>query len=337
MNTQTNDVPAEAAPAGTEAAPDASFNIGEEGAGVDWAEMSRDTEALDLPGEDVAPDATGIPPAEPPPAVVPPVETPPTPETPPAAETPAPETPPAGTEPPPVTEPVTPETPPVEPPPETPPVETPPVEPPPVSEEMPAPTPESPVVDMETQRRQWQEDRVKYEAELEKYFAFSEEDAEKLREAPDEVLPKLAAKIYLDTYQTVMNGMYKVMPQVVAAVVQQRQAREELTQSFYGKWPDLNKPEYAKVIATVSATYANLKPQATQDEVLQEVGEMAMAALKLGVTPVVETPPPATPPVKPFSPATPGGGGTPPTQAPVKPSNVFTEISEEMTDDDSTF
>ena len=310
---------------GTEAVPatpDASgSNVGEEGGGVDWTEMSSDTESFDLEGGDTAPDAA--PPAKTPPVIVPPAEPPPTPETPPAVETPTPETPPAEPEPTPPTEPTPAETPPV--------VETPPT-PPVIAEEMPAPAPESPVVDFEAQRRQWQEDRVKYEAELEKYFAFSEEDAEKLRDAPDEVIPKLAAKLYLDIYQTVTNGMYKVMPQVVTAVTEQKQAREALTKSFYGKWPDLNKPEYAKVIATVSATYANLKPQATTEEVLQEVGEMAMAALKLGVTPSVEIPPVETPP--PFTPATPGGGATPPPATPPQADNVFTQISEEFLEDD---
>jgi hypothetical protein len=281
----------------------------------------------EVPAPELNPPAGATPPAEPPTEpVVPPVETPPDvtpeeaevnlwdqlsqdidePEDLPSDEpsTPPAETPPA--EPAPETPPVEPEvTPPVEPP-ATPPVETPPATPevppgqpttPPEPEPTATPPVETPPVDAKKQRED-------LEASLEQHFALNEEDALQLVTDPAKAFPKLQARMFADMWTQMSNMIYQALPTAIERNIREIEVRNDRVDAFFKAWPKLNKKDHGKTLAQVSKVYANVNPNATEEDVIKYVGMQVM--LLHGMAPdSVPVEPPQTPPGTPTPPATP--------------------------------
>lgn len=151
-----------------------------------------------------------------------------------------------------------------------------------------------------------------------------------------QVLPSLAAHLYVDIYEAVVQAIQPMMQTATAQHYTQQQQQTEFKNNFFEKWPALKaKPEYLPTIARVMGVYRQLNPTAPVEQVIQEVGAHAMATLQLppnGAAAAVPAAPPATTPaVQPttFQPVAPGAtSGTLPGQGPpAPPANPWTELA----------
>lgn len=155
------------------------------------------------------------------------------------------------------------------------------------------------------------------------HYALSEEDMARLDTEPQEFIPRLAARIYLDAVSAAISQVVNYLPRMVRQVNEQDAVNSQSENAFFERWPDL-KQHQQKVIA-IGQTYRQMNPQATAEQFINEVGAAAMVSLRLdpaGKTPAA----PAT--QQPFVPAaqTPQGG----VPKPVKPTNIFSQLDEEF-------
>lgn len=260
-----------------------------------WESLSEELDADDLDeGQDLEePVVPPAPPAEDEPT--PPVETP-------AVETPA----------------VTPETP------ATPPAETPPVvqpeEPPVVT---PTVTPEATEAEVKVQHEKFMDD-------LATHYSLTDAEATQMVTAPEVVLPKMLARVFVDVQKSVLATVRTHLPDAIRQNAQLSQARESKASTFFDAWPKLNKAAHGTDIATAVKIYAALHPKATDEDLIRDVGMQVMMKHKL--TPDEETPTPPveeTPPVPPRIPASVHGAAPTPNVG-----NMWENMSQELLEED---
>ena len=202
-------------------------------------------------------------------------------------------------------------------------------EPEPEPEPAPAePEPAQPVAQVPTpEELSAQQDQIL--GALEQRFQMTEEESLQLLQDPAKVMPKLQARLFMDTFQTVMDTMKQLLPDAIENTLQVSQVRQEKVKSFFETWPKLDKAKHGADIARAAQVYATLNPDATEEELIRDVGLQVMA--KHGI-PLVDEPAPEPDPE--------------PTPPPRQPSavhnrgssggalNLYEAMSEELLSDD---
>lgn len=292
------------------------------GGPVDEPASPDGDEASSFDMDDLLDDAEGgdeTPPEESSAAPVEPVEPPAEPAAPPATPVePAPAAPPQ--EPPaqPAAPAVTPATPPQEP-------------------QQPAPPPQPTAEEMrqrqEAQRAEFQKSLVGL------YKPGVDAIAEQLRDDPATVLPNLLAQLHIEILNSAVPAILQQVPQIVQSFNQRQQVQQTTEAKFFEAWPQLNarKSEVLPLISRFGAAFRQTNPQATTDEWIQNVGAMAMVALKVPLeAPAAPTATPAAPaaPAGGYQPAVPGGGGPGPGAKPPQ-LGTFETLAEEFLQEDS--
>ena len=235
-------------------------------------------------------------------------------------EEPAPHPPPV--EPAPPEEPTPAEPPAEEPEPEPEPEPTPEVQPPET------PTPEPPEQPSEEKLEEMKQQMLQG---LETQFQISEDEALQLVTQPREMFPKLQARMFMGMYEGLMSTLRQHLPAAIEQTIKQSSARAEKVDTFFAAWPKLDKVKHGADVANFAKVYAEVNPDASEEEVIRDVGLQVM--FKHGITPddvqrqIEETPPP--PPPRP--PAV--NGGSPPQPS----TNMYEAMAEELLEDDLTY
>jgi len=243
------------------------------------------------------------------------------------------------------------EVPPVEPPTEViPSVETPPVEEvvpvvetPPVDEVV--PPVEEPLADTRTSEQVQTEIKAARESAHEKLtesFKWTDEQAEQFEADPGAVMSSMAAKLFLDLYDSISQGFNANMPGMVQRAMQQQQANQAAEKQFFGAWPQLDKPEYKATVDRIAIAYRQQNPTIDDVAAVKEIGAQAWVALQLPLDQLVahtQAAPPVVPPVVIPVPAhVPASAGNAPQNARtlVKPTgNPFEVLADELIEEDA--
>lgn len=192
-----------------------------------------------------------------------------------------------------------------------------------------------------------EEARAKAQVELEQAFRMTEEEEEQFQHNPGDVLSKMAAKLYLDIFNSLMQGVKTQLPSMVTSLMQQDSARKANQRKFYSAWPQLAKAEYLPTIERIANNYRVMNPQAKEADAIREIGAQAWVALRLPLEELAQiASKPTTPVVTPAQevPTLPAnvhrmpasaGNTTQSAKAPVKPAlNEFEQLAEELILDD---
>lgn len=164
--------------------------------------------------------------------------------------------------------------------------------------------------------------------ELAKQFPVNEEDADLLVTSPEKVMPKLAANLFLRTYEAVMQGVQQKMPQMVLMANEVQETKTALESQFYEKWEMLDKSKHKDLVDRYGIAYLQTNPNATREDFIRDVGASAVVALGLPFPQVQQpTQQAAPPPVRPSAPV-----GRPP--APKGPMNQFEQLAADFEDED---
>ena len=167
---------------------------------------------------------------------------------------------------------------------------------------------------------------------LEKLYQMTQEEAEAFNEKPEEVLPKLAARLHYDTMLSNYNAVMAALPSVVRQVMEATRVANEAETAFFSEWPELSDPKYATAVKSAVRAYRSSKPDATREDVIKGAGTLAMVQLGLerkAPQQQQQNPAPAAPRVMPPKPAAPSGAvPTPPSSKPKEEDNVFAELGE---------
>lgn len=169
---------------------------------------------------------------------------------------------------------------------------------------------------------------------LESYFALDQAQADELATDPVVAVPKLMAKVMFETIQATMQSVQHFLPQMIEQQTVRQASAKDAEDKFYGAWPKLDRKVHNDYIRQAASIYRQMKPQATMDEVIRDVGAQTMVAFKIPV----ETPrqPWSKAPQQPGSPPPhrPAAAAAPRT-APVEQTprrNIFTEMANEFAD-----
>jgi len=186
------------------------------------------------------------------------------------------------------------------------------------------------------------EAREKALVEVEQQFQLTEDEADDLVSDPNSVLPKMMAKVYLDLFTSVMQGMQQQLPNMITNVVKSEEQVVARKTAFYDAWPQLNKAEHLETIRRVGATYAQMNPKATQEDFIKEVGAQAWVALRLPLNELLQhtQAAPVVEPVIPVTtgnrtPAGPGSASVKNTQPTPKQKNEFEILADELLEEDN--
>ena len=183
-------------------------------------------------------------------------------------------------------------------------------------------TPETPVPSAAEMRTQAEE------ALATQHYALSPEQAVELDEDIVTAVPKMMARVYMDSVTNTLAHVLQQLPGLVDNVLTQRKVVEKDEEAFFAAWPKLT--DHRESVVNIAQVYRQLHPQAPSEQFIRDVGAQTMVALKLAVDEVpAETPLAHTPP---FVPA----GGSPPAGPTPPPINPFEQMAleEEVLDAD---
>lgn len=211
------------------------------------------------------------------------------------------------------------------------PVETPEPEGEPVVPEVPQETPpaeETPQPEAEEQpaaltQEQINAQQVELNEKLAVRYSVPAELQEQFAENPEEVLPQLLSRVFLDAVQATQNMIAAQVPQILEQRQDAEVQRSEGEKQFLGQWPGLK--DHIADVEAVGAIYRQAYPNATAEQFIKDVG--LQVSVKNGIPLEGKKEEPETPAAPTRVPAP---IGTVPNVAPAQPDNIFTQIAEEM-------
>lgn len=163
-------------------------------------------------------------------------------------------------------------------------------------------------------------EETRLRGELEKAYAFSEEDALAFQTEPELVLPKLAANLHMQITKDVMAGIQSILPSLMTNISAASTAEQTARNQFYSVNPDLNNPQFEDAIIQCGKLFRSVNKDAPADQAAILIGNMARQALGLPSLQAVPstttasgsvanpTQPQATQKITPFSPSRGGSG-----------------------------
>jgi len=169
-----------------------------------------------------------------------------------------------------------------------------------------APEPVStPAPDAEAQRAEYQRREKEFKTNLSKIYsdAIPEDVKDSFLPEQVKVLTEIAATQHVNLLQATVSGIMAQLPQFVDNYMQQRDVVRERERVFYDKWPKLKGHD--ATVRNILSTYLASNANAKLDDVMQQVGAMAMIATRQ----TMDLAAPATPAPAGFSPVVPQGGG----------------------------
>lgn len=159
-------------------------------------------------------------------------------------------------------------------------------------------------------------------AEIAQRYAMPDAVRDQFLLNPEQVLPTMAARLYVDVFDAVLQTVMGQIPQLMSAREQQVRVAQTTEQKFFERWPALRDPQYAADIAAIGRSYRQQNPQATFEQAMEAVGAMVSVAKGL---PLPGATPSAPPQMRPPSPIGPGAARGPAPAAPAQ-DNPWSDI-----------
>jgi len=175
-------------------------------------------------------------------------------------------------------------------------------------------------------------------------YALSDADKNALIAEPDKVLPGLAARMHVTMQVQLAQQIAQILPGIIQGQLQQATKVQGLENSFFGQYPELNKPQFRQTVQESLAMIRQVNPQASREEVMRDGAALAAVRLRTRLGAVQEPAqmpalpqnmPLASPTVQPaptqpgpFTPAQSGGASEP--VVPTDPNqNIFAQLADD--------
>ena len=174
-------------------------------------------------------------------------------------------------------------------------------------------------------------------------YALTEADKTALIAEPDQVIPRLAARMHVRMQVQLAQQIAQILPGIIQGQLAQANKVNKLETAFFGQYPELNKPQYQQTVQESLAMIRQVNPQATREEVMRDGAALAAVRLRTKLGGVQEpaqvpalpqnmplvpplAPPAAVQPQAPFTPAQSGGASEP--VVPTDPNqNIFADLA----------
>lgn len=115
----------------------------------------------------------------------------------------------------------------------------------------------------------------------ESMFKLTPEDIEALETDVVSAIPTLLARTFVRSQQNVLTQMGKLIPQMIErhSVLMRRNAENE--GKFFARWPDLKADVHGDLVRKYAVTYRRMHPQATMEQMMEDLGPMIMMAARV--------------------------------------------------------
>lgn len=162
-------------------------------------------------------------------------------------------------------------------------------------------------------------------------YTLSDEEADDMVRNPEKAYPKFAAKLFVDIFEAVTTSLRDTIPHVVEQTQYKAKAQSEAENSFYNSNPLLDRTKHAETVNKFAHMYLQMNPKATREQMIKDVGVQAMVSL--GINPLAaQQQQQQQAPMQPHIPA--GAGHVTAQPAAVKHDNVWTQMADELMEDD---
>lgn len=138
-----------------------------------------------------------------------------------------------------------------------------------------------PPAEPEPEQPDWERLRQEALQQLREEYKLDEEAARRFEADPAATLPELAAQLHVRVYDAVFASIQQLIPQMVEAVLAQRERVQSFEQRFYERWPQLR--EHRATVERFLQAYRMAVPNASEDELIRNVGAQAVIALQLPI------------------------------------------------------
>lgn len=112
-------------------------------------------------------------------------------------------------------------------------------------------------------------------------FALTPEEQTALEENALGAIPKLLAKAHVRAMQNVLQMFSQHVPAMInrhSDIMKKHAANED---KFYSRWTGLNKAQHGEVVTRLAVLYRKMNPNATLEQLVEDVGPMAAMQLKI--------------------------------------------------------
>jgi len=186
----------------------------------------------------------------------------------------------------------------------------------------PVETPEA----FETRRQEWE---TQQRTQLNSFYSevITDERVDEFTTDPRKALAAILTEAHMAQFQSLQQGFQETLPGFVAQQVQQLQQVKAQETAFFERWPQLRDQDQNQ-LKGIAQAYNNAKPQASFEEAVEEVGQMAMLIMKVAPPAAQVAKPVAKPKPKPkpaFRPTQPGGAAAPNGQPELNDFGTFFE------------
>jgi hypothetical protein len=175
-------------------------------------------------------------------------------------------------------------------------------------------------------QEQFLQQRTALLTDIQGRYVVSDADAERYMTEPHKVLPELAARVMLDTFDATLAVVTPLIPRMIEEFITQRNVGSEVQKAFFTQWPQLEKPEYAPHIQKAAMLYKQMNPNVPMQKALSDIGVWVATALGVPLQPVVPSVPAPAPVVR-SVPFVPGGMASPPATPTATEPNIFAHLA----------
>lgn len=116
---------------------------------------------------------------------------------------------------------------------------------------------------------------------LQHTYGLTEEEQQEFDNDPNALISKKLAQVHVNAFEAAVNHMMRALPQAMDAVNNQREARNSFESRLYGRWPAL--AEHKQTVQKVMDVYRQVRPDASEEELINDVGLQASVQLKLPI------------------------------------------------------
>lgn len=117
----------------------------------------------------------------------------------------------------------------------------------------------------------------------EQVYKLSDKEQDELRDNVEVAVPKLMARMHVNVVQNMLATIAQQLPQVVGGLVQARTRSAERENSFYQRWPQLDRAKHGDTVKQLARSFMHANPTADFDTAVRMVGAQALVALNLPV------------------------------------------------------
>lgn len=155
-------------------------------------------------------------------------------------------------------------------------------------------------------------------------YNLDDETRRKLVTEPDQVMPQLAARLHVQIVKNLATQLPQIVEQRVQQILHVRDTAARAEREFFGKFPQLNRPEFNKDVVQALTTIKTMKPNATREEIEREGAQLAA----FNISQRMRKQRPAGQPAQqsrqqPYRPASTVGRGAPPANTPQNAQENF--------------